>query len=202
MEHYGSLYESSPINRMSTYKEILANCMTELGKDTSVLVVGYNVCDAGGAGGGSFNGIPKDQRQEMPLAENLMMGAAIGLSLQGYTPLVWIERADFLTCCMDAIVNHLAKLSELSEGVHRPACIVRVVVGNSNTPLYTGSTHTQDFSHAMREMLCPEANRNGFKVERLTHKALIADQYAMALNRAKKRRESTMLFEFRDLYSI
>ena len=137
----------------------------------------------------------------MPLAENLMVGAAIGLSLQGYTPVLFFERADFILCALDSIVNHLAVLSELSEGVHRPTCIIRVVVGNSKTPLFTGITHSRDHSDALREMLCPSPSRAGFHVEKLTHKALIAQQYEAALNRAKKRRESTILFEYKDAYS-
>lgn len=174
-----------------TYKDVIAQSMTDLGKDPSLIVVGYNVCKSGGSGGGSFNGIPESQRQEMPLAENLMMGAAIGLSLSGHIPLLWLERFDFATCLMDALVNHLDKLSALSEGIHRPACIIRAVVGNSKTPLYTGAVHTQDLSDAIREMV-------SFPVVKLTHKALIAQQYQFALGRAKKG-ISTLLVEYKDM---
>lgn len=177
-----------------TYKDILTEAMTEFGKDPDTLVVGYNVCDAGGAGGGSFKGIPAEKRMEMPLAENLMAGAAIGLSLQGYIPLIWLERFDFATCCLDSIVNHLDKLAALSEGIHKPACIIRVVVGNSKTPLFTGATHCQDFTDALRSMV-------SFKVEKLTHKSLIKSQYEFALNRARRHRQSTMLVEMKDIYN-
>jgi len=179
---------------MTTYKDHLFAAMAELVKDESVIPCGYNVCDAGGAGGGSFKCFPPERRQETPLAENLMTGAAIGLSLQGFIPILWIERFDFALCCLDQIVNHLDKLALLSEGVHRPVCIIRVVVGNSKTPLFTGVTHSSDYTNALREMV-------GFKVERLTHKALIAQQYQFASHRAKVKRESTMLIEMKDLYS-
>lgn len=168
--------------------------MAELAKNESVIPCGYNVCDAGGAGGGSFKCFPPERRQEMPLAENLMAGAAIGLSLQGFIPILWIERFDFALCCLDQIVNHLDKLAALSEGVHRPVCIIRVVVGNSKTPLFTGVTHSSDYTNALREMV-------SFKVERLTHKSLIASQYQFALNRAENKRESTLLVEYKDQYT-
>jgi len=174
------------------YKETIQQAMTDLGKDPSLLVLGYNVCKSGGEGGGSFSGIPESQRQEMPLAENLMMGAGIGLSLQGYTVLIWLERFDFATCLMDAAVNHLNAIASLSEGIHRPACIIRTVVGNSKTPLYTGKVHTQNFYQAMKEMV-------QFPVVNLTHKALIAQEYQYAHSRVKKG-ISTLLIEHKDMH--
>lgn len=179
---------------MASYKDHIKEAMDTLAKDRDVLFVGYNVCDTGGAAGGSLKDVPKEQRQEIPLAENLMMGTAIGLSLQGYIPCVWVERMDFLTCLIDALVNHLNALSELSEGIHRPACIIRAVVGNSKSPLFTGPVHVQDFTQAIREMV-------KFPVERLTHKSLIAMQYQFALGRAKKHRQSTLLVEYKDAYN-
>jgi len=176
-----------------TYRDSINAEMSDLAKDPDVVVVGYNVCDAGGAGGGSFKCFPTDRRIEMPLAENLLCGAAIGLSLQGYTPLIWLERADFLLCGLDSIVNHLDKLEKLSEGIHRPACIIRVVIGNSKTPLYTGPTHSSDYTDALREMV-------SFPVHRLTHKSMIQTRYQGALLRARRDRVSTALFELKDCY--
>jgi len=176
------------------YKDHVKVSMDELAKDKDVLFCGYNVCDAGGAAGGSLKDVPKEQRQEMPLSENLMAGACIGLSLQGYIPVLWIERMDFALCMADALVCHLNALAELSGGIHRPVCIIRCVVGNSKTPLYTGKVHSQDLTDAFRAMV-------NFPVERLTHKSLIASQYQFALSRARKHRQSTMLVEVKDLYS-
>lgn len=177
-----------------TYRDHIKEAMDTLAKDKDVLFTGYNVCDAGGAAGGSLKDVPKEQRQEMPLAESLMAGACVGLSLQGYIPVLWVERMDFILIALDSIVNHLNALSELSEGIHRPACIIRAVVGNSKSPLYTGIVHTQDFTQAIREMV-------KLPVERLTHKSLIAMQYQFALSRAKKHRQSTLLVEYKDQYS-
>lgn len=176
-----------------TYRDHIKATMDELAKDKDVLFVGYNICDAGGAAGGSLKDVPHHQRQEMPLSENLMAGAAVGLSLQGYIPVLWVERMDFTLCMADALVCHLNAFSELSGGVHQPACIIRCVVGNSKGPLYTGKVHTQDFSEAFRNMV-------QFPVEKLTHKSLIASQYQFALSRAKKHRQSTMLVEYKDSY--
>lgn len=176
-----------------TYKDHLKTAMDDLAKDKDVLFCGYNICDAGGAAGGSLKDVPKGQRQEMPLSENLMAGACVGLSLQGYVPVLWLERSDFMACCFDAIVNHLAQISELSEGIHRPACIIRVCVGNSKSPLFTGPVHTQDMGDALKAMV-------KFPVVKLTHKSLIGSEYQFALNRARKHRISTALFEYKDMH--
>lgn len=175
---------------MTTYREELVKAMTTLGQHPKTCVVGYNT--KFGLAGGTLSGFPEDRLFEMPLAENLMAGAAVGLSLEGWLPVVWVERMDFTLPMADALVNHLGRIAELSEGIHRPAAVIRVAVGNSKAPLFTGITHTQNFSQAFREM-------KAFDVIELEHKEMIAMTYAYALDEMTKGR-STMVVEFRDLY--
>lgn len=175
-----------------TYKDSISQAMTELGKNPEIMAIGYNV-RFGGAGGGTLIGIPEDRRIEMPLAENLMAGAAIGFSMQGFIPILFLERMDFLTCCTDAIVNHIDKMNRLSDGLHKPATIIRCVVGNSETPLFTGATHCQNFTKALKEMV-------GFPVHEMHHKGMIGQYYASAYRLAKSG-ISSCLVEFKDKYS-
>lgn len=176
---------------MTTYKDSVTTAMQMLAQDDRVRFAGYNVA-YGGMGGGTFKGIDSAKLIEFPLAENLMMGACIGMSLEGLIPVCFIERADFLTNCMDEIVNHLDKLARLSNGLHKPAVIIRVVIGNSKVPLFTGLTHTQDLSHAMRLMV-------KFPVYKLERSNSFPFYYVDALKRAVNG-ESTMIFELKDLY--
>lgn len=176
---------------MTTYRDELVSAMTVVGQHPKTCVVGYN-CRYGKAGG-TLEGFPEERLFEMPLAESLMCGAAVGMSLEGWLPVIWIERFDFALCAADALVNHLGRIGELSEGIHRPSAIIRVAVGNSKTPLFTGAVHTQNFSQAFREM-------KAFDVIELTHKNFIAPTYAHALKEAIEGR-STMVVEFRDLYA-
>lgn len=176
---------------MTTYKDSLTLAMIALSQDPRTCVLGYNTLY--GRAGGTLNGFDPARIQEMPLAENLMCGAAVGFSLEGWIPLIWIERMDFTLCCLDALVNHLGRISELSKGIHRPAAIIRVAVGNSKTPLFTGAVHIQNFSSAIAAM-------NVFDVIELLHTDEIAPAYAHALAEAKAGR-STMVVEFRDLYA-
>lgn len=176
---------------MTSYKDILTEAMSSLAQDQMIRFVGYN-CRYGRAGG-TLAGVAEEQCMEMPLSENLMAGACVGLSLEGLFPVLWLERFDFAACCVDALVNHLLKLRELSRGIHCPAAIIRVAVGNSKTPLFTGATHCQDFSDAFEAM--------GMPVMRLTDKSLIKRCYASAYENLFKR-ETTMVVEWRDLYGI
>lgn len=175
-----------------TYREAIHAAMLTLAEDPKVVFVGYNIRYGSNPAAGTFKGIPGDRLIETPLAENLMTGVAIGLALEGYKPLVYFERSDFLTNAMDAIVNHLDKLAELSEGEFRPTMMLRVVVGNKEHPLYTGATHTQDFSVAMRRLV-------SFPVFRLLSPYEITDAYEVALHALAE--SSAMLFECKDKYA-
>lgn len=135
-----------------TYKESLHAAMLQLARDPAVCFVGYGIAPRG-QGVGTFAGIDPAQLIEMPVAENLMMGAAIGLALAGRKPLVYIERYDFILNALDALVNHLDKLPLISGGEFAPRVLVRVVQGNSGKPLYTGPTHVQNFTEALARMV-------------------------------------------------
>lgn len=150
-------------------------------------VVGYN-----SSAGGTCFCFPPERRPEMPLAEALCAGVAIGLSLQGYIPILWIERFDFCLLAACQLVNQLDKLNLLSNGIHKPAIIIRTCTGNRNTPLLTGPTHVQNFS-------VPFAYMVSFPVIQLKWAANIIPEYQKALDRAING-QSTMLVEDKDLY--
>ena len=174
---------------MSAYKDALRVAMENFAQDPRARFIGYGVREPG-RGGGTFSGVPKEQCVETPVAENLMVGMAIGMALTGLKPLVYIERADFLLNALDAIVNHLNAMSTISRGEFTPTIILRVVVGNSQKPLFTGPTHTQDFSEALRHMV-------KFPVMRLHTADEVVAGYASAITGLKF--ISSALFEYKDL---
>ena len=154
--------------------------MESLATDKDVVFIGYNVH------GNMFSNILEDQLIEMPVAENLMMSVAIGMALEGYKPVVYFERMDFVTNAMDSIVNHLDKIKEISHGEFDPQVMIRCVVGNIENPLYTGLTHTQNLSEGIRSMV-------SFPVIELKDKKEIENQY--------KEFETKILVEFKDKYN-
>lgn len=133
-----------------TYKDSITAAMDELAKDPDVVFIGYGI--RYGKAMGTLKNVPGAQLIETPVAENLMVGLAIGMSLRGKKPVVFIERADFLLNALDAIVNHLDKIETMSRGQFKPAAILRIVVGNRDKPLFTGETHTQDFSEGVEAL--------------------------------------------------
>lgn len=170
------------------YKGELTAAMESLAEDPLVRFIGYGLIN--GAAMGTLKNVPMSQRVETPVAENLMVGLAIGMSLKGLKPVVFIERADFVLNALDAIVNHLDKAEQISHGEFKPHIILRIVVGNKTKPLFTGATHTQDMTEALRELVT-------FPVVQLTNPAVIRAQYKAA--HAMLDRRSTALIEYKDL---
>jgi len=171
-----------------SYKEMLTHAMDELAADPLVRFVGYGVKI--GRAMGTLKNVPDSQLIEMPVAENLMVSFAIGLSLKGLKPVVFIERFDFICNAMDAIVNHLDKIAEISRGEFNPTIILRIVVGNRYKPLFTGRTHAQDFFFGLRQFV-------KFPVVPLVRSHEILFQYKLALGQFGH--NSTALVEYKDL---
>lgn len=172
------------------YKDELTQAMTTISNDKNVVFIGYNTLY--GKAGGTLSEVKESQIIESPVAENLMLGMAVGMSLEGYIPIVYFERFDFILNAMDAIVNHLDKIKNISQGEFSPAIIIRIMVGKIIKPLFAGPTHTQDFTDIMKSLL-------HFPVISLKDKEYIADKYKQAHNQAKQG-TSTMLIEYSDLY--
>ena len=176
-------------NEAMSYKQQLTFAMEELAKDPLVRFVGYGV-KIGGRAMGTLKNVPDSQLIEMPVAESLMVSFAIGLSLKGLKPVVFIERFDFILNAMDAIVNHLDKIGDISHGEFKPTMILRIVVGNRDKPLFTGKTHTQDFTFALDHLVT-------FPVIQLDQASFIKSAY-------KRAHEdlcgcSTAIVEYKDL---
>lgn len=172
-----------------TYKEALTGANQMLAADAATRFIGYGLKK--GRALGSLKGVVDTQIIETPVAENLMVGIATGLALKGYKPVVFIERMDFVLNALDAIVNHLDKARLMSRGEFTPGAIIRCVVGNRDKPLYTGDTHVQDFSGALRQMV-------SFPVLQLLKPADIPGAYAQAKADIDRGR-STLLVEYKDL---
>jgi deoxyxylulose-5-phosphate synthase len=131
------------------YSEAVTKSMTEIAA-LGAIFIGYNVTH--GNAMGTLKNIPNSQKIETPVAENLMMGLAIGMSFEGFKPVVYFERHDFMMVAMDAIVNHLDKIERISRGQFKVPVIIRAVVADGG-PFYSGITHSQDFTEVFRAAL-------------------------------------------------
>jgi pyruvate/2-oxoglutarate/acetoin dehydrogenase E1 component len=133
----------------NTYFDELARAMGLLASDPRTVFVGQAVKYAGQAAFDTFSDVPMDRRVEMPVVEDFQMGFCTGLSLEGFIPVCFYPRWDFLIIAANQLVNHLDKLPSMG---WKPKVIIRTAVGRSK-PLDPGPQHTQNYSHAIRNML-------------------------------------------------
>ena len=129
-----------------SYKDAIVQSMTELG-DAGAIFIGYNV--GYGDAMGTLKNVPKEQKLETPVAENLMAGLAIGMSFEGFIPVLYYERHDFMLVAADAIINHIDKIERISHGEFKVPVIIRAVTADAG-PFYSGITHSQDFTNMFR----------------------------------------------------
>ena len=132
-----------------TYKDAVMQSMTELGKEGAIFI-GYNV--KRGDAMGTLKNVPAEQKIETPVAENLMSGLAIGMSFEGFIPVIYFERHDFMLVAADAIVNHMDKIERISHGEYKVPVIIRAIVADAG-PFYSGPTHSQDFTEGLRKLV-------------------------------------------------
>jgi pyruvate/2-oxoglutarate/acetoin dehydrogenase E1 component len=133
-----------------SYFDRLTEAMCMLAKHPKTVFVGQGVVYDGQRSHGSFANVPIEKRIEMPVVEDFQMGFCTGLALQGYIPVSFYPRMDFLLLAANQLVNHLDKWGEMS-GV-TPKVIIRTAVGSVN-PLNPGPQHCQNHIEAFRLML-------------------------------------------------
>ena len=80
--------------------------------DDTVLMMGQDIADYGGVfkiSEGFLKEFGSSRIRNTPIIESGIIGAAMGMSLKGYKPIVEIQFADFVSCGFNQIVNNLAK---------------------------------------------------------------------------------------------
>jgi pyruvate dehydrogenase E1 component beta subunit len=100
---------------------------------------------------GTLKNVSASQKIETPVAENLMVGLAMGMSFEGFKPVVYFERHDFMLVAADAIGNHVDKIERISHGEYKAPIIFKTVTDDGGL-FYSGPTHSQNFTSAFREL--------------------------------------------------
>src|ERR671917_470290 len=104
----------------------------EMRTDDTVMILGKDV----GRAGGVFRvtqGLAEEfgpvRAMDTPLAESLIVGAAIGLSVNGMRPVAEIQFADFIFPAFDQIVNEAARFYYRSNGAWSCPITIRAPYG-------------------------------------------------------------------------
>lgn len=125
-------------------------------KDERYVYMGEDVGKFGGTfiRNGLYDQFGPDRCIEMPIAENLIVAAAMGMAIGGLRPVAELMYSDFISLAMDPIVNEAPKYRFNAAG---KAAVPLTIVASSGTLDGSGVVHSQ----------CPEAwiaNIPGLKI--------------------------------------
>lgn len=173
------------------YKEELQKAMGWLSQQPNTVFMGQAIGFQGHAMSGTMDLVPQEKRIELPVFEELQMGMATGMALEGFIPITCYPRFDFFILAMNQLVNHLDKMRDMSKNEKTPRVIIRVSVGSKN-PIDAGPQHTQNHIEALKLMLTE------VEVIDLKEPEQIMDEFVNAY--ARKDKKSTLLIEYGEYY--
>lgn len=135
---------------MSYYTE-LTRAMELLCADPRTVFLGQTVAYPGTGITGTLKNVPASKLLEVPVAEDMQMGMATGIALDGEIAVSIYPRWNFLLLAANQLVNHLDRLPLYSHGGYNPRVIVRVAVP-SVRPLDPQAQHDGDFTQEFFSM--------------------------------------------------
>ena len=129
----------------ATYIQAINQAMhEEMERDENVMLLGEDV----GVLGGAFKATEGLQEKfgservvDSPISETLIIGAGVGLAIQGMRPILEMQFIDFISCGFDQIVNMAATLRYRHGG--QTACPI-VIRGPCGAGVHGGIYHSQN----------------------------------------------------------
>ena len=105
--------------RTKYYQALTRAMREEMRRDPTVMLMGIDVGSSGGIFAqtrGLFQELGPGRVRDTPISENGFVSAAVGAAMTGLRPIVEIGFEDFLTCCVEPLVNQAAKLRYMLGG--------------------------------------------------------------------------------------
>jgi 2-oxoisovalerate dehydrogenase E1 component beta subunit len=128
-----------------TYIQAINQAMhEEMARDENVMLLGEDVGVLGGAfkaTEGLHEKFGSERVLDTPIAETLIIGAGVGLAIQGMRPVLEMQFIDFISCGFDQIVNMAATLRYRHGG--QTACPI-VIRGPCGAGVHGGLYHSQN----------------------------------------------------------
>jgi pyruvate/2-oxoglutarate/acetoin dehydrogenase E1 component len=171
-----------------SYFSALSDAMMMLAAEPNAIFMGQGMF-AGTTMSDTLKDVPAGMKLEMPVAEDLQMGMAIGMALDGLLPICIFPRWNFLLCAANQLVNHFDRLPLYSDGGYRPKVIIRTAVPSIH-PFNPGPQHDDDFTAPFQMML------RTVEVYKLLSEEEVASSYAAALRSDK----SSLIVEMTEHY--
>lgn len=139
----------------------------EMRADGSVIALGVDIGRGGGAYGvtrGLFEEFGADRVIDTPIAEAGVLGAAVGAAMAGQRPVAEVMYMDFVTVCLDPIVNQAAKLRYMTGGGVTVPIVFRTQTGGGRSG---GAQHSQSLEGILAhipglDVYCPSDARDAY----------------------------------------
>lgn len=117
-----------------TYREAIRDAQREeLERDPSVFLIGEDLRDPWGGAYKTTQNISNilgnDRVINTPIAEESIIGAALGAALTGMRPVAELQYLDFVMRAMDSVVNQVAKVRYMSGGQAKVPLVIRAQGG-------------------------------------------------------------------------
>lgn len=140
---------------------------SEMTADERVVLLGVDIGASGGVYGvtrGLYEEFGPRRVIDTPIAEAGVLGAAVGAAMAGLRPVVEIMYMDFLTVCLDPIVNQAAKLRYMTGGGLVIPIVFRTQTGGGRS---AGAQHSQSLEGWLAhipglEVYCPSDARDAY----------------------------------------
>ena len=127
-----------------TMREAISQAlMEEMDRDPSVFILGEEVGVWGGTYAvtkGFYDKYGPKRVKDTPIAENAIVGGAIGAAMVGQRPIAELMTINFAFSAMDYIVNQAPKLHYMFGGQFKVPMVIRAVGGGGRQ---LGATHSQ-----------------------------------------------------------
>lgn len=121
----------------TTYREALGKALSDaMEADPSVVVLGEEVGRYGGAYGvtrGMSDRFGAGRVVDTPISEPAIVGAAVGMALQGMRPVAELMYVDFLAMTMDQLANQAAKIRYMFGGETGVPMVLRTQGGTGRS---------------------------------------------------------------------
>ena len=101
--------ETHNIRYVDAIKETLYDSMSA---DKKIILMGQDIAEYGGVfkiTEGFVDKFGKERVRNTPIIESGIIGASLGLTLEGFKPIIEMQFADFISCGINQVINNLAK---------------------------------------------------------------------------------------------
>ncbi len=127
-----------------TYRDAVARGIAqEMRRDERVVLIGEDIAGSGGVFKttvGLLDEFGPKRVIDTPIAEQAILGAAMGAAMTGLRPVAEIMFSDFLAVCWDIVANEIAKTRYMTNGQVTIPLVIKTGNGGS---LRFGAQHSQ-----------------------------------------------------------